>query len=120
MTSLRATAGVFAVGLFLFGAASPAHTQPVSMQAELLKDWLGLKDTMHKIAAEMPADKYSVRPTEAQQTFGERIVHIANVNVALLSALGDSATTTPAIDPKVTTKNAPYPWSTGQTRHHSR
>jgi uncharacterized damage-inducible protein DinB len=106
MTSLRAIAGVFAVGLFVLGATGPAHTQPVSLQAELLKDWLGLKDTMHKIAAEMPADKYSVRPTEAQQTFGERIVHVATVNVALLGAVGDTATTKPTIDPKATTKDA--------------
>ncbi len=62
--------------------------------------------TMHKIAAEMPADKYGFRPTEAQQTFGERTVHIATVNVALLGSLDGTATLKPTIDPKATTKDA--------------
>jgi len=72
----------------------------------LLKDWSGLKNTMHKIAAEMPADTYAFRPTEAQQTFGERIVHIAAVNVALLGSLDGTATPKPAIEPKATAKDA--------------
>jgi uncharacterized damage-inducible protein DinB len=88
-------------------AASRVQTQSetVSLQAEVLKDWSGLKDTMHKIAAEMPADKYSFRPTEAQQTFGERTVHVATANVFFLSLLGGTAPK-PTIDPKVTTKEA--------------
>jgi uncharacterized damage-inducible protein DinB len=106
MTRLRAVASVVAFGFISLFAASRAQTQDVSLQAEVLKDWLALKETMHKIAAEMPADKYSFRPTEGQQTFGERTVHIASVNVFLLSALGGAATQKPTIDPKVTTKDA--------------
>ncbi len=83
-----------------------AQTQNVSLQSELLKDWLDLKTTMHKIAAEMPADKYGFRPTEAQQTFGERTVHIASVNVAILGSLAGTAAPKPMIDPKATTKDA--------------
>jgi uncharacterized damage-inducible protein DinB len=107
MTRLRAIVGVFAFGFMSVFAASRAHTQTetVSLQAELLKDWSGQKETMHKIAAEMPADKYSFRPTEAQQTFGERTVHVATVNVALLGMLGGTAPK-PTIDPKATTKDA--------------
>ena len=41
-------------------AQTPAQPQDVSLQAELLKDWSDLKQTMRKIAAEMPADKYHV------------------------------------------------------------
>jgi hypothetical protein len=78
----------------------------VSLQVELLKDWSVLKTTMHRIADEMPADKYGFRPTDAQQTFGERTVHIAMVNVGLLSALGETAIPKPTIDPKATTKDA--------------
>jgi hypothetical protein len=78
----------------------------VSLQAELLKNWSELKITIHKIAAEMPADKYGFRPTEAHQTFGERTVHIATVNVALLGSLDGTATPKPTIDPKATTKDA--------------
>jgi uncharacterized damage-inducible protein DinB len=107
MTKLRVVVGVCAFGLVSLLAASRVQTQSetVSLQAEVLKDWSGLKDTMHKIAAEMPADKYSFRPTEAQQTFGERTVHVATANVFFLSLLGGTAPK-PTIDPKVTTKEA--------------
>jgi uncharacterized damage-inducible protein DinB len=107
MTKFRAIVGVFAFGLMSVFAASRVHTQTetVSLQAELLKDWSGQKETMHKIAAEMPADKYNFKPTEAQQTFGERTVHVATANVYFLSMLGGTAPK-PTIDPKVTTKDA--------------
>ena len=105
MTILRAITVVFALGSISVFGAGTAQAQSVSLQAELLKDWSALKETMHKIAAEMPADKYGFRPTEAQQTFGERTVHIASVNVALLGSLGGTATK-PTIDSKATTKDA--------------
>jgi uncharacterized damage-inducible protein DinB len=106
MTILRAPVVVFTFGLVSLLGASPAQTQNVSLQAELLKDWSELKNTMHGIAAEMPADKYGFRPTEAQQTFGERTVHVAMVNVALLSSLDGTGTPKPTVDPKTTTKDA--------------
>jgi uncharacterized damage-inducible protein DinB len=106
MTMLRATIVVFTCGAIALFGANRAHTQTVSLQVELLKDWSALKTTMHRIADEMPADKYGFRPTDAQQTFGERTVHIAIVNVALLSALGQTAIPKPPTDPKATTKDA--------------
>jgi uncharacterized damage-inducible protein DinB len=105
MTRLRAIAGMFAVGLMAWSATGQAQTPTVSLQAELLKDWSGLKETMHKIANEMPADKYSYKPSDGQQTFGERTVHVANANVYFMSLLGGNATK-PTIDPKATSKEA--------------
>src|SRR5260370_26431538 len=105
MTMLRPTVVAFAFGLISLFGVSRAQTHNVSLQAEALKDWSDLKVTMHKIAAEMPADKYGFRPTEAQQTFGERTVHIATVNVALLGSFDGTATPKPTIDPKATTKS---------------
>jgi uncharacterized damage-inducible protein DinB len=106
MTSLRAIAGVSALGCICVFGTSRVHTQNVSLQAELLRDWSTLKTTMHRIADEMPADKYAFRPTEGQQTFGERVVHVATVNVALLGSLDGTATGKPTIDPKATAKDA--------------
>jgi len=103
--TLLAIVSVFVVGFLSLSASGQAQTQSVSLQAELLKDWTGLKETMHKIAAEMPADKYSFKPTPAQQTFGERTVHVATTNVYFLSLLGGTATK-PTIDPKATSKEA--------------
>jgi uncharacterized damage-inducible protein DinB len=106
MPMLRATIVVFTLGVIAFYGAARAHTQTVSLQAEMLKEWSALKTTMHRIADEMPADKYGFRPTAGQQTFGERTVHIAIVNVALLSALGETTLPKPTIDSKATTKDA--------------
>ena len=105
MTMLRATVALFAIGFIFMCTPGGAQTQQASLQAELLRDWSALKTTMHGIAAEMPAEKYTFRPTEGQQTFGERTVHVASVNVGLLSVLGGK-TPKPAIDPKATTKDA--------------
>lgn len=105
MTPLRAIAGMLAFGFVAVFGAGRVHTQTLSLQSELLKDWSALKSTMHKIAAEMPADKYAFRPTDAQQTFGERVVHVATVNVALLGSLDGTATAKPTIDPKATAKD---------------
>jgi len=104
-TLFRTILGVFALGLVTLSTSGQAQTDNASLQAELLKDWTGLKDTMHKIAAEMPADKYSFKPTPAQETFGERTVHVASTNVYFLDLLGGTATK-PTIDPKATGKDA--------------
>jgi len=104
-TMRLALAGMFTLGLLALPAPGQAQTDQVSLQAELLKDWIGLKDTMHQIAAEMPADKYGFKPTDAQQTFGERVVHVAGANVYFLSLLGGTAPK-PAVDTKATGKDA--------------
>ena len=104
-TMLRSIVGLFVLGFLSLSAPGQAQTANVSLQAELLKDWTGLKETMHAIAAEMPADKYGFKPTPEQQTFGERTVHVAMTNVYFLSLLGGTATK-PTIDPKATTKDA--------------
>ncbi len=82
--------------------AAPTFAQApaaLSIKAEMLKDWSGLKDTMTKIANEMPADKYTAKPTPAQKTFAERVVHVANVNNRLVGAIGGKATA-PTLDAK--------------------
>jgi uncharacterized damage-inducible protein DinB len=104
-TLLRTIVGVFFLGSLPLSAFGQAQPEKVSLQAELLKDWVGLKDTMHKIASEMPADKYGFKATPEQQTFGERTVHVATANVYFLGLLGGSAAK-PTIDPKATSKEA--------------
>jgi uncharacterized damage-inducible protein DinB len=103
-TSLAITHAV-AVGLVTVFGFSSVSTQNVSMHAELVRDWSALKTTVARMAAEMPADNYAFRPTPGQQSFGERVVHIAAVNVGLLGSIDASGTAKPTIDPKVTTKD---------------
>ena len=64
---------IFVVAAMPVGAQAPATA---SIQAEMLKDWTDLKDTLMKIANEMPAEGYSFKPTPPQETFGRRVVHI--------------------------------------------
>jgi uncharacterized damage-inducible protein DinB len=100
---LRMSAYVSA--LVVLAMLRPVSAQTASIQAEMLKDWSDLKTTMNKIASEMPEDKFSFKPTEPQQTFGERTMHVAQVNIGLLGTVGGKAAK-PTIDPKVTTKAA--------------
>lgn len=52
-------------------------------------------------AEEMPADKYSYKPTPQQMSFGEVMIHIAKTNEILCSKLaGRSASGPPAGDTK--------------------
>jgi uncharacterized damage-inducible protein DinB len=77
----------------------PAAQAPASIKAEMVKDWSDLKAMMVRIAGEMPPDKYAFKPTPAQQSFGERVVHIASVNNRFLGSIGGK-TAAPALDAK--------------------
>jgi uncharacterized damage-inducible protein DinB len=91
--------------VLLIAAPKPVSAQSASIQAEMLKDWTGLKDTIVKIANEMPEDKYSYKSTPAQRDYGAQVVHIAQVNMAFLRAFGGK-TPAPTIDMKATGKAA--------------
>jgi uncharacterized damage-inducible protein DinB len=87
-------------GLVVVAAPTYAAAQaPASLKAEMLKDWSDLKGTLVKIANEMPADKYGFKPTPAQQSFGERVVHIAQVGNRFLGSVGGK-TAAPTLDAK--------------------
>ena len=68
-----------------------ASAQTASIQADFVKDWQGQKDTLVKIAQAMPEDKFSFKATPAQRSFGEHVMHIAQVNMMLLQTLGAKA-----------------------------
>jgi uncharacterized damage-inducible protein DinB len=51
----------------------------------------------------MAEDKYSFKPTPAQQTFGERLMHVAMIDVKVLGTLGGK-TPAPMVNPKAATK----------------
>jgi uncharacterized damage-inducible protein DinB len=82
-----------------------SYAQGVSVQAEMLQDWTALKTSMMKIADEMPADKFSFKPTPAQQSYGERVLHVAQVNDRFLGLVGGKAVA-PTADATATSKEA--------------
>jgi uncharacterized damage-inducible protein DinB len=83
---------------------SPAAAQ-ATIHGDITKDWAGQKDLLAKIASAMPDDKIGFKPTPAQRSFGEHILHIAQVNMALLAAVGGKAPA-PKLDMKAATKAA--------------
>jgi hypothetical protein len=60
---------------------------------------------MMAIADAMPAEKFGYKPTPAQRSFGEQILHVAGANVMIMKMIDPSATA-PAIDQKATSKTA--------------
>ena len=99
-----------AIRLFVLAAAALALTGSTALAqatvyGDVVKDWAGQKDLLVKIAGAMPDDKIGFKPTPAQRSFGEHILHIAQVNVALLAAVGGKAPA-PMIDMKAATKAA--------------
>jgi len=91
------------VGIALFSGVSAASAQTASLKAELLKDWLDMKETIHKLADAMPEDKYSYKSTPAQRDFGQQVTHIAGANVLNLRFLGGKAAA-PTISRTATSK----------------
>src|SRR4029079_15268613 len=82
-------------------AATAAQT--VSVQDNALKDWTSQRDTLVKIANAMPEDKFGFRPTPAQRTWGEQILHIAQANVVQMGRLGGRAAA-PDVNMKATSR----------------
>jgi uncharacterized damage-inducible protein DinB len=79
---------VFASALL---AAAPLVAQTLSVQDAALKDWTSQQDTLMKIASAMPENAFGFRPTPAQRTWGEQILHIAQANVNQMGRLGAKA-----------------------------
>jgi uncharacterized damage-inducible protein DinB len=85
---------------------APAFLGPCSnLACEIENDWSRNNVMVNGLANAMPEDKYSFKPTPAQQSFGERVLHVAQVNLMLLQALGAKAAA-PTIDMNATSKAA--------------
>ncbi len=83
--------------------SAAAAAQTVSVQDNALKDWTSQRDTLVKIANAMPEDKLGFRPTPAQRTWGEQILHIAQANVIQMGRLG-GRTAAPDVNMKATSR----------------
>jgi len=90
---------LFILGMVIISASASAQT--VSLKEGALNDWNSQRDTLMKIAAAMPAEKFAFKATPAERTWGEQILHIAEANVNQMGRLG-SKTTAPRIDMKLT------------------
>ena len=92
-------------------AAKPPQQPPAFMGpcanlvCEFENDWSRNNVMIYGLATAMPEDKFNYKPTPAQQSFGERVLHVAQINVMLLQALG-AKTPAPAVDANATSKAA--------------
>jgi uncharacterized damage-inducible protein DinB len=80
-----------------------AQDQPLSLQQGTLRDWTMLKDTMMKVSAAMPEEKYGFKSTPPQRNFGEQVLHVVEANVNQIGRLG-AKTPPPAYNMKETRK----------------
>ena len=85
------------IGATLVVTATQPAAQSSILNRELLKDWVEMKDTIVKLANEMPEDKYSYKTTPPQRDFGQQVLHVAGANVSNLSFLRGKASP-PAIN----------------------
>ena len=83
------------------GPAAPACA---TLACDVQGDWERTRNLFLGLVNAMPDDKWSFKPTPAQQTFAERVMHVATIDPAMLGTLGGK-TPIPAItNPKATTK----------------
>jgi hypothetical protein len=84
----------------------PAFMGPCSnLVCEVENDWSRNNVILYGLANSMPEEKFGYKPTPAQQTFGERVLHVAQVNLMLLQALG-AKTPAPVFDMNAISKAA--------------
>lgn len=88
---------------FLAAAATPAAAQGVTLAGDMLKDWQQQKATMIAISDAMPEDKFGYKSTPPQRNYGEQVMHVVQINQALLGTLG-AKTPAPTINLKATSK----------------
>jgi uncharacterized damage-inducible protein DinB len=82
------------------GPAAPACS---TLACDMLADWTNTAGLVAGIVDAMPEDKFGFKPTPAQQSFAERVMHIVQVDSKLLSGLG-AKTPAPAINMSATSK----------------
>jgi uncharacterized damage-inducible protein DinB len=85
------------------GARGPAAPACTTTACDAQQDWDRLKEQIVNAADAMPEDKWDFKPTPAQQSFGERVMHIVQTDVRLLGTLGGK-TPAPTINTQAKSK----------------
>jgi uncharacterized damage-inducible protein DinB len=70
------------------GGNMPAAPVSTSVATDFAIDFQSQEDLMLKAADAMPAEHFDFKPTPPQQSFGERLMHVVQVNAGLYRALG--------------------------------
>lgn len=71
--------------LLLSGWISNAQSSVVHIKAQLIKDWELARVLTNKYLDVMPDDRYGFKPLEGMRTFAQQMLHLAQVNNAMVS-----------------------------------
>lgn len=82
------------------GPGAPACT---TVACDLQADWQFNRDGFVGLVNAMPEDKFGFKPTPAQESFAQRVMHVVNTDVKLLSGLGGK-TPAPAVNAAASSK----------------
>ena len=85
------------------GGRGPGAPACETLACDIQADWDSNKGAMVGIVSAMPDDKFGFKPTPAQESFGERVMHVVNIDIKLMSTLGGK-TPAPAVNAKATSK----------------
>ena len=88
---MRISARVVLAGVLVLLGAGHSVAQTATLSGDLLADWRQQKRMVMGIAEAMPEAAFSFKPTEAQRTYAEQILHVAGANVYLMQHLGGRA-----------------------------
>ena len=83
------------------GPAAPACT---TVACDLQADWEFNRQGLVGLVSAMPEDKFGFKPTPAQESFAERVMHVVNIDVKILSTLGGKTPAPMIKNPKATAK----------------
>jgi uncharacterized damage-inducible protein DinB len=86
------------------GRGAPAATACTTVACDIQGDWEFNRQGFVGIVNAMPEDKFGFKPTPAQESFAERVMHIVNIDVKLLSTLGGKTPAPMIKNPKATAK----------------
>lgn len=108
---LMAAATLLALGLAHTGSAQgpqgrggpPAAPTITTLAGDVQADWAIQKEWLVNAADAMPDDKFGYKPTPAQRSYGEQIMHVVQANQFMAGVLGGK-TPAPAINLKAATK----------------
>jgi uncharacterized damage-inducible protein DinB len=105
--AITTTAGMMCMLLAASGAMAQGRAggPPACMTVacDVQADWEFSKGGMVGIVNAMPEDKFGFKPTPAQESFAERVMHVVNIDIKIMSTLGGK-TPAPTVNAKATSK----------------
>jgi uncharacterized damage-inducible protein DinB len=81
----------------------PAPQACTTVACDVQADWEFNRQGFVGIVNAMPDDKFGFKPTPAQESFAERVMHVVNIDIKLISTLGGK-TPAPTVNAKATSK----------------